>query len=399
MNKTGKHFEHCHPRTHSHRYPLLSAAFLLLAGSLSCTSTIAITVEQACPAHADSIIDGRQCNHTVSQMQYQAYVINSAENTSAFQAGTTLNGVYQINDHRQIAGRAYSNFGVLWAVRVDVDRNDFGSHQFVSLGKEGFQSAAFAINNNGILVGHAQNPDSSYYNTPVKWSCNKTGGDVMLSPSLAGAAMAVAVTADGIDIATGYAYNPDLGITAGFIANAGHSNSSDEPVILQEFANWPNDINDARVVVGAGLDNGFMRAFSCTDTNCQFLDQTSFYSYAYGINNNASPLIVGTMLDITAGKFTATLWEENGATSLPDLPGQLGGYAYDVSDGGDIVGSSGNQAVIWRDGQVNNLNSLLNNSIGATLINAISINRHGDILTIGNDGVAYLLVPAENITQ
>ena len=74
---------------------------------------------------------------------------------------------------------------------------------------------------------------------------------------------------------------------------------------------------------------------------------------------------------------------------------QGGDFAMALTDGGDIVGKSGDRAVVWRDGVAHDLNTVLDNDIDALLTQAIDINRHGRILVEGDDGVFYVLIPSE----
>jgi hypothetical protein len=85
---------------------------------------------------------------------------------------------------------------------------------------------------------------------------------------------------------------------------------------------------------------------------------------------------------------------------MTDL-GTLGGrasMANGINTQGDIVGFALNSselsvATLWRNGAATDLNSLVNLP-GGTLYTATAINDSGEIVANGNDGNAYLLVPA-----
>jgi uncharacterized membrane protein len=293
-------------------------------------------------------------------------------------------------------GRSYNNSGAIHAVRVKMNQTDPTIQQFTDLGQGTFESEARGISLNGIVVGSSATDSSSIYKTPAYWSCTSSPTNIS-ALHLTGNAMAVATDIAGKNYVTGFVRDETLNGTFGFLHPIGNLHNQLPTTVFSDFQNWPQDINDTLVVTGFGLDNGFQRAFVCDDPNdCYFLERESFFSIANGINNNQQPLVVGTVLDATTFAFTATLWGNGQQTLLPHLPQSTSSYALAISDGGDIVGHSGQKAAIWRDGIPHDLNTLLDNDIGIPLINAIDINRHGEILAHANGGKVYLLIPVEN---
>ena len=93
------------------------------------------------------------------------------------------------------------------------------------------------------------------------------------------------------------------------------------------------------------------------------------------------------------------MWQNDAVTALPSLSGRYINNAAAITDAGDIVGESGGKAVIWRDGEVYDLNELLDVPFDAQLRRAIDMNRQGRILVLANDGYFYVLVPSEEIAQ
>ncbi|MGD8567241.1 MAG: hypothetical protein PVJ39_04100 [Gammaproteobacteria bacterium] len=69
------------------------------------------------------------------------------------------------------------------------------------------------------------------------------------------------------------------------------------------------------------------------------------------------------------------------------------------NNSGYIVDVSQNSGVIWRDGEVYNLNELLDAPLSAHIDRAIDMNRQGRILVAANDGFFCVLVPTEEIQQ
>jgi len=127
-------------------------------------------------------------------------------------------------------------------------------------------------------------------------------------------------------------------------------------------------------------------------------------SHAVAINE--SGVIVGDA-DPTADFLdyqNAALWQDGVLTYLPDL-GDVGGviesYARDVNDHGTVVGTSVTpsfevHAVMWVDGQVVDLNTLIPPGTGWLLANAYAIANDGRIVGEGfsPQGLqAFVLVP------
>jgi uncharacterized membrane protein len=113
--------------------------------------------------------------------------------------------------------------------------------------------------------------------------------------------------------------------------------------------------------------------------------------------------VVGRSATISpdGGQFTcapsvALRWDAVGAEhQLPDLPGAVSSRAWDVGESGDVVGDSGagaycpftedaqEHATLWRGDRPIDLNTLIPSSLGITLINAVGINRRGQIAATG----------------
>jgi probable HAF family extracellular repeat protein len=120
---------------------------------------------------------------------------------------------------------------------------------------------------------------------------------------------------------------------------------------------------------------------------------------------NARGQVVGSALPAGADAGRAFLWTPtmpNGTSGsmldlgvLPDVPDS---YARGINAGGEIVGTSGQFAFVWRsDVGMHALNTLLDASgDGWSLAHAFGINDYGQIVgygTIGGDTKAFLLTP------
>ena len=122
-------------------------------------------------------------------------------------------------------------------------------------------------------------------------------------------------------------------------------------------------------------------------------------SYAHGINNGGIAVGVAQAADWAGHAFS---YDGGVMTDLGGLPGHSASDAVAINDLGQIVGDSevggDRRATLWQDGQIYDLNSLLNGSgVGWQLQDALGISSNGAIVGTGTyHGVRsnYLLQPA-----
>jgi len=115
-------------------------------------------------------------------------------------------------------------------------------------------------------------------------------------------------------------------------------------------------------------------------------------SVAYGINDSGQ--VVGT------SDSRAFLYNGGNLIALGLLPGGNQSFAYGINNSGEVVGqantSNGNQAFLYSDGSIVNLNTLIDSSLGWNLLGARAINDSGQIVGYGirnNRNEAFLLTP------
>ena len=178
----------------------------------------------------------------------------------------------------------------------------------------------------------------------------------------------------------------------------GTLNSSAEP--------W--DLNEQGAVVGSSeAANFFDHAFVWKDGVMTDLHTSSGVvgRNSHAVSINESGIVVGDAdpTDDFLDYQSAAMWKNGVLTQLPDL-GDLGGviesFARDVNDEGTIVGTSITpsfevHAVIWNNGQVTDLNTLIPVGSGWTITNAFAISNDGRIFGEGFNAQGFRAVVLE----
>jgi probable HAF family extracellular repeat protein len=253
-----------------------------------------------------------------------------------------------INELGQVVGFGNDDGG-LWVGW----RWDGGSMETIpSLGGDG--SRAWGINDLSEVVGDAQIP-SNFWNA-ILW----TSGDPVNLGTLGGANSQAYAVNNSSQIA-GFAVTPDI---------------------------------DARAVIWQG------------DEIIQ-LEQPPEYpdSVAYGVNE--AGIAVGT---VGVGDFVIVpaTWGAEGLQILPHLgDDQAKSYVWTLNESGQAVGwtelgFADVVATTWIDGEVHDLNGLVNTTVDITLVQAWDINNEGRIVGMGLTETgprAFLLIPLGAIPE
>ncbi|MCC6847111.1 MAG: hypothetical protein IT294_01320 [Deltaproteobacteria bacterium] len=241
-----------------------------------------------------------------------------------------------VNDAGQVVGYSLKSSGYNHAfLWQNGAMQDLGT-----LGGANSMSMAFAINNAGQVAGHSTT--AAYKLHAFRWS----GG------------MADLGTLGG-DGSHGYGINENGQVVGGSF-----------------LAPYPDNTWHAFLSSGAMQDLGTAGWDSST---------------AYGINDNGQ--VVGRIaMDDYPLTYNAFLYS-GGMQGL----GGTESTAWDINNDGLIVGESGGQAVLWAGGQMTNLDSLIDASLGWTLQSARAINENGHIVGRGSfngQTRAFLLKPS-----
>ncbi len=109
--------------------------------------------------------------------------------------------------------------------------------------------------------------------------------------------------------------------------------------------------------------------------------------------NNRGQVLVWGLIPRPDGStsWRSFVWDRGRWTDVGVLPGAEHCHGYDINDAGVVVGESGGQAFVWRDGVIADLNTLIPWTLGDTLDSATAINNAGQILT--ESGPLRLLSP------
>ncbi len=271
---------------------------------------------------------------TGSGSTYQAFFWKDGVMQELGTLGGDSSQAYGVNDDGQVVGSSQTASGYS---RAFLWQN--GSMQNLgTLG--GSMSGAFGINNSGQVVGFAIN--STYQMHAFLWS----GG------------MADLGTLSGGDTSYAYGVN-DAGHVAGWAR-------------IGAYPSW----NDHAFLWSGGMQDLGTLGWK--------------HSIARGINDNGD--VVGYLVNDSQSDWHAFLSQGGG---MQDLGGTQS-VAADINNAGLIVGELGQHAVLWENGQMKDLNTLIPANSGWVLQSARAINNKGQIVgkgTFNGQTRAFLIKP------
>jgi probable HAF family extracellular repeat protein len=320
----------------------------------------------------------------------------------------TLGGLntyaYDINDSGQIVGAGETG---LRDEGGPVVQAFFGTKDRIDplFPNETGRSSANAINRSGAVAGYKNGSAFIGGSSPFV--------DFGLIP---GATPGVGLGLNNGGIVVGYSTGMQTPETGSLWEN---SNGSYVKRTLGSFGGFytrATSLNDASQIVGHSQNlDGYDRAFRWNSAGTEpmvDLGVLEGYNSSFALRINNKGTIIGYSWKTDAfynETYTACLWGLGGVRELKrkddsSTPGTiLESKAYGVNDADVVVGtyltSGGYRAFIW-DGtnEMRDLNSLLPENSGITLMAAFSINNKGEIVGYGRktgspNDIAFLLVP------
>lgn len=356
------------------------------------------TRRQLCPERVYEPIYGHYCDYRIGTLLFRPVKLAHAYDGAGFAAGTGLKTAWRMNDNTDIVGSAIGTDGQEHAVRVQIGANYYSDHYFMDLGSSSKTNQARAINNLMTIVGE-------FNSRPGIWHSQLGfARDLYIPDTTYGRAIDIARNRMYTEYVTGYASRTYGRGIAGFVWSYDGLQETVEEIGEPNTYVTTAAINDSKIVVGTQKAQRFAQTEPFIWRSGTLSALSGFPADARSIlpaniNNNASAKVVGRYYDGATRTWTAFVWQNDAVTALPSLSGRYINNAAAITDAGDIVGESGGKAAIWRDGEVYDLNELLDVPFDAQLRRAIDMNRQGRILVLANDGYFYVLVPSEEIPQ
>jgi probable HAF family extracellular repeat protein len=115
--------------------------------------------------------------------------------------------------------------------------------------------------------------------------------------------------------------------------------------------------------------------------------KNAWYAYGVAINDHGTIAVWGR--GNAPDRGVPFLWRDGVYTQLPGLTPTASAGINDLNENDVAVGSSASRAVIWKDGQITDLNTQVPQDLGATLHTTIAINNRGQLLCLSASDEDY----------
>ena len=305
---------------------------------------------------------------TIYSQQYKVVQINSA--------------IYpqNINNHDQIIGYGTGTT----AVPVIWDKGNLINIPNVS---DGYGRA---INDSGVACGGEFIPDSSQFNIFIY-----RNGSTTIIPPIAPSKEIEAFDINAKGWLTGFMQYLSTPNSRAFIYNG--TSVFDLGVPSGYISSWGNAINDSGYVAGNVYNDSGHDFPSIYKKSMEPLNIPVDATGGNATDINDRNFVCGYVS--TSSGWDAVIWDNTGKyTELPKFDGNYAS-AESINDSnvavGQVLNSSagGSVGVLWRNGQIYNLNDLIDSSLNINITDAISINDSGDILCKNGSGNVILMAP------
>ncbi len=294
-------------------------------------------------------------------------------------AGGVWSSAQAVNNAGQVVGTSVLSGGYgrayLWSTGIMTNLGTLG----------GSSSTAYGINDYGQVVGTAGTPTSGQH--AFLWN-NGAMTDLGTLPG-GRSSYARAINASGQVVGNSTAsggYKHAFLWSNGIMADLG--------TLEDNGHTYAKDINASGQIVGSSNSHAIL----WSEGNMIDLDPISGKrSEAEAINDAGQ--IVGT--SSAWGNARACLWSDGTMTNLGVLPGYAASDAMDINSNGQVVGWSHNsiyeeRASFWSNGNITDLNSVIESDLDWQLQRAMGINDSGQIAGYGlldSSTHAFLLTP------
>lgn len=286
-----------------------------------------------------------------------------------------LNNVGQVVG--QTPGADHRWHAAVWSKGSVTDIGMLGCRETVSY----CQAWAKAANDLGQVVGETSDYDifSPYYQHAFVWTAGTMSRLPEPGPEWSSA---TDINNNGVIVGYGRAV-PDY-LEHGWVNNGGNF------TVIGDYGESGRAyaVNENNQVVGGITFNAFLLS---GDTMTILGSLGGSGAVAYDINDAATPNVIGVS-NSTQNQRRGFLWRPGVMFDLDVLPGADFSIARAINNRGQIVGQSGEQAVLWQNGEMREINRYLNPN-APRMRNALDIDKRGKILAQGQDGAYYLLNP------
>ena len=361
------------------QYKLLAAMLLVaLASSVFSTSSYAITAVSDHPLIKPYANAKRNCTGLTPLPNYCRFPrYYRVQPITGLVLPAALNDVGQVVG--MTVGADHRLHAAVWSNGTVTDLGMLGCRDSVSI----CQSRARGINDLGQIVGDSNADDmfSPYHPHAFLWSAGAMTPLPELGPEWSSA---TDINDNGVIVGYGRAsfdyeehgwVNSDGRLTP--IGNSG------EP--SRAYAVNEKDQVAGSIRIGSS-SQGF---FLSNETMTLFGGLGGPTTIAYDLNDAARPNVVGVSTN-AENKHRAFLWRPGVMFDLGVLPQTDTSVAWAINNRGQIVGQSGDKAVIWQNGEMRDINHYLGTT-PVTMRDAIDIDKRGNILAQGTNGAFYLL--------